>query len=336
MSGSDPHRPDIDKTRQYVAGPDRTVSIGSLTFTQGDVDIRFTHTGKVASFRVVLWNIQQSSWHEIVRGDDVEIRLGWKSGPSNRVTEGTVTGKDTRSRGADNKYIVHGRSVGAQAVRQQVTASWQDQTVTTIARDIAKRLGLGVGTLAPQPNTEMDADEVPAPKIDGYWQLRGAKRVRAGLDRLVRAATREAGEQFEWYIDNGRLSVHAKRHLPPEESRLTTADEITQLQPHDRALGHTNGITPLKMTAFATPLVAKDRRLTIAHTTGGKARKQGGTVPAKASPGGGDYGRATKDYRVARYAFETGTDIGHHRCRAIIVPDDAIYNYSTESSGGGS
>lgn len=319
---------DIDATRQYVTDPERVVQIGDQTFTQGDVQIQLTHDGRTASFRVDIWNLSQSSFHGIERGDPAEIRLGWRNGPTDRVVQGVVTGTATGGSHGDYKYRIRGRSDGASAAREQITASWQNATTTTIVRDIADRLGLSVGTVAPPPNAA-SGDEIAAPRIDGYWQLRGTKRVRAGLDRLVRLAGRETGHQWTWYIDNGALSFHPKRKLPRDETRLTTADSILQLQPEQGMTGETNETMPFRMRAYATPNVRKGTTLVIAHTAGGKARRQGGHVPERAKPGGPGTGaspsEAVRRYRVVRYQFSSGTNVGDHNCTALLVPASARY-----------
>lgn len=333
------HSPDIDRTRSHVTQPDRTVTIGGTTFPGGDVDIRISHDGRVATIKTAHWNLTQGTFTDISVGDKIEVRVGWNDATSDRVVDGRVTGKKAKPsrRGADHKYVVTARSEGAVAVRERITASWSEASVNTIIRDIAAKLGLEVGHLGPPATSDKPT---AAPRLASYWQIRSTRRVRAWLDELARAASKETGHQFEWYIDRGALSFHPKRYLPDTEVRLTTADEVIELQPYAGKTTQTNAAEPNRLLGYATPTIQKQATIRLAHTTGGKAPRQAGNVLDQPDPTGEELQRATQQYRVARYRFETGTTIGHHQFSAVIVPDHAQYRYrpagSTAGSGSGS
>lgn len=324
--------PDIDHGRVAVAGGDRTVTIADRTFDATDLDVRVRHTGRVATFDLELWNLAASTFRAIDRGDPVTIQLGWDDGPTQTVCTGVVTSKDTHTTGGgsrDYAYRIRGRSRGAQAVRERVTATYRDASTHAIIRDLAARLDLDVGYLGPPPSADVpDA----APIIPGCWQLRDTHRVRAGLDALAARASEATGHQFEWYTDRGQLAFHPKRRLPDRDRdrvTMSTADTIRRLQPATGDTTHTNDVQPLRLTAYCHPGLRKHARLAIRHTTGGRAVEQGGQSRGQPSLAARD---TTETYRCAEYQYASGTTIGHHTCSAVVVPDTAQY---ASTDGGG-
>lgn len=323
--------PDIDLTRRGVWRPVRQVQIGDQQFDRNEADITVSHNGTAASARIALWNLAQSSWVRLTRGDRVRVTLGWVNGPSRRVFDGTVERKHSARHGSDHKYTVVARSQGSAAVRERHTGTWKDAPTARIVRGIAAKTGLGVGYLG----TDADASRHEPPTIDGYWNIRESRRVEAWLDELAERASRETGQQFEWYIDRGDLSFHAKADFPPSAVRLTTADSILELVPERSMTSQTNNVEAASLMAFCHPLIQRGSTIEIGHTTGGKGPRQGGRRPEDPLPDTGRSEEATRRYRCARYRFETGTTLGHHIARGVVVPENAKYRADTKYHRGG-
>lgn len=329
-----PH--DIDRNRARVGDAYREVRVGDTTITGADLTVRVTHSGTAATFVIEVWDLTASTFRSIARGDDVQIRLGWTGGPRDVICNGVVTTKDTHSTGGgrrDHAYRIRGRSVGAQAIRQRLTATYRDATTHDIIRDLAARLDLDTGYLGPRA----DADAADAaPVIDGCWQLRDTQRVRAGLDRLAERAGQRTGHQFEWYVDRGTLAFHPKRRVPDRDRdrvAMSTADSIRRLQPAHGHTTHTNDAQPMKLRAYCQPTLRKHARLAITHTAGGDATQQGGEIPTRPSLAGRN---TTEPYRCVQYRFYSSTTPGTHTCEAVVVPMNAQYRYDhTPSAGGG-
>ena len=322
--------PGIDLGRAHVTGEVRRVTIDGRVLDGTELTIRVRHTGRVATFTVEAWNLTQSTWRAIESGAPVTIEVGWDEGPSATVCQGVVTAKRARVGGGgsnDYAYRIRGRSRGAAAVRERVSVTYRDATTHDIVRDLASRLDLDVGYLGPAPDADVpDA----APTIDGCWQCRETRRVRAWLDALADRAGRETGHQFEGSVDRGRLAFPPKRRATPDTRdhvELSTADSIRQLQPAGGEATHTNDTQPLRLLAFCHPLVTKHARLDIAHTAGGKAAIQGGADPDRATLRQRDGDEAVGAYRCVSYRHVSKTRNGAHATIAVVVPDTATYKY---------
>lgn len=190
--------------------------------TRDDFDLDITVRDAAeegVSFEVRALNLAPDTWSSISKGDPIAITLGWVDGPQSAVCTGLIKQMWPEQKNNDVEYLMKGIDASRARTQLRVTRSYEGQSPSAIARNLAAEMSLSPGIV--------DATD----PIDGMYCVTTDQPIRYWLDMLVAEAQNQTGDQWEWQARAGQLHFRQKATPTQEAVVLSHEHSLLELNP---------------------------------------------------------------------------------------------------------